>query len=45
MGPIIAIMILLVVVLMIVVSCIKIVPQAHAVVVERLGGYLDTWSV
>ena len=45
MGPIIAIVILLVVVLMIVVSCIKIVPQAHAVVVERLGGYLDTWSV
>ena len=45
MGPIIAIVVLLVVVLAIVVSCIKIVPQAHAVVVERLGGYLDTWSV
>ncbi len=45
MGPIIAIIILLVIVLLIVVSCIKIVPQAHAVVVERLGGYLDTWSV
>ena len=45
MGPIIAIVILLVIVLLIVVSCIKIVPQAHAVVVERLGGYLDTWSV
>ena len=45
MGPIIAIIVLLVVILMIVVSCIKIVPQAHAVVVERLGGYLDTWSV
>ena len=45
MGPIIAIVILLVLVLLIVVSCIKIVPQAHAVVVERLGGYLDTWSV
>ena len=45
MGPIIAIIVLLVVVLAIVVSCIKIVPQAHAVVVERLGGYLDTWSV
>ena len=26
-------------------SCIKIVPQAHAVVVERLGGYLATWGV
>lgn len=45
MGPIIAIVVLLIVVLAIVVSCIKIVPQAHAVVVERLGGYLDTWSV
>ena len=45
MGPIIAIVILLVLVLLIVASCIKIVPQAHAVVVERLGGYLDTWSV
>ena len=45
MGPIIAIIVLLVVVLAIAVSCVKIVPQAHAVVVERLGGYLDTWSV
>ena len=45
MGPIIAIVVLLIVILVIVVSCIKIVPQAHAVVVERLGGYLDTWSV
>ena len=41
----IAIIILIFVILMILVSCIKIVPQAHAVVVERLGGYLDTWSV
>ena len=45
MGAIIPIIILLLIVLLIVVSCIKIVPQAHAVVVERLGGYLDTWSV
>ena len=45
MGPIIAIVVLLIVILVLVVSCIKIVPQAHAVVVERLGGYLDTWSV
>ncbi len=27
------------------VSCVRIVPQASAVVVERLGAYLDTWSV
>jgi len=26
-------------------SCIKVVPQAQAYVVERIGGYLDTWSV
>ncbi len=25
--------------------CIRIVPQAHAFVVERLGAYSDTWSV
>lgn len=28
-----------------VVSCIKIVPQAHAYVIERLGAYQQTWSV
>ena len=34
-----------IVVLIIIISCIKIVPQAHAFVVERLGGYLATWNV
>lgn len=34
-----------VVLLFVVVSCIKIVPQAHAYVVERLGAYQGTWSV
>ena len=34
-----------VVIALIAVSCIKIVPQATAMVVERLGGYLATWSV
>ena len=37
--------ILIILLLLITVSCIKIVPQAHAVVVERLGGYLATWGV
>ncbi len=37
--------ILVLVVLVLVVSCIKIVPQAHAFVVERLGAYQGTWSV
>ncbi|MCI8466293.1 MAG: SPFH/Band 7/PHB domain protein [Lachnospiraceae bacterium] len=40
-----AVAILAVVVLMIAASCIKIVPQAKAVVLERLGGYRTTWSV
>ncbi len=39
------IVIILVLVLILAASCIKIVPQATAVVVERLGGYLTTWSV
>ena len=42
---IIAILILIVVALIVFVNCIKIVPQAHAMVVERLGVYLDTWNV
>ena len=38
-------MILLLVVLLVLISCIRIVPQANALVVERLGAYLGTWSV
>ena len=45
MGPLIIFIIIFVVVLLIAVSCIKIVPQANAYVVERLGAYLSTWSV
>ena len=36
---------LLIIVVAVLVSCIKIVPQAHAYVVERLGAYQGTWSV
>ena len=39
------IIILVIIALLIVVSCIKIVPQAQAYVVERLGAYQATWSV
>ena len=39
------ILIVVIFALVIIVNCVKIVPQAHAVVVERLGGYLTTWSV
>ena len=45
MVRIIVLIIVLVIVLLIVVSSIKIVPQAHAMVVERLGAYLTTWPV
>lgn len=41
---IVAIVILLIVLLLLVTS-IKIVPQAHAMVIERLGAYLTTWGV
>lgn len=41
----IGIVFLIVVILLVLVSCIRIVPQAQALVVERLGAYLDTWSV
>ena len=38
-------LLLLIVVLLVLVSCVRIVPQAQALVVERLGAYLGTWSV
>ena len=45
MGGIIALVVVLILVGLILISCIKIVPQAHAYVVERLGAYQQTWSV
>ena len=36
---------LMIVILILLVSCVRIVPQAQALVVERLGAYLGTWSV
>ena len=44
MGGFFVFVILVVIALVIAVSCIKIVPQAYAFVVERLGAYQDTWS-
>lgn len=41
-GLLVAFLILVILVLAVVVSCIKIVPQAHAYIVERPGGYLAT---
>lgn len=37
--------VLLVVVVVVMISCVNVVPQAHAYVVERLGGYQATWDV
>ena len=37
--------VIVVLVIWIILSCIKIVPQAHAYVIERLGTYQATWSV
>ncbi len=42
---VVAVILLIALAFLILVSCIKIVPQAHAMVVERLGGYLATWGV
>ena len=45
MGGLIAFVVVLLLLVMILLSCIKIVPQANAYVVERLGAYQQTWSV
>ena len=45
MGGAIAAIIILGLIIWVVLSCIKIVPQAHAYVIERLGAYQSTWSV
>lgn len=39
------VLIVLLLIIMFLASCIKIVPQAQAFVVERLGAYQGTWSV
>ncbi len=45
MGGLIVLIVVLLLAVMILMSCIKIVPQAQAYVVERLGAYQQTWSV
>lgn len=45
MGLVIGLAVLVLVMLLILASCIKIVPQAYAAVVECLGAYRCTWSV
>ena len=36
---------LFIIIVYIVLSCVRVVPQAHAYVIERLGAYNGTWSV
>ena len=45
MTGLIVFVIFLIIVLLVLASCIKIVPQASALIVERLGAYKDTWGV
>lgn len=44
MGSIILFLIFIIFIVAIVASCIKIVPQAHTYVIERLGTYYTTWT-
>ena len=37
--------VVLVLAIVLVSTCVKIVPQAHSYVIERLGVYKQTWSV
>ena len=45
MGEATAIIVLLVIAAILVASCVKVVPQANAYILERLGGYQTTWEV
>ena len=40
-----AILVIGILIILVLASCVKVVPQAHAYVVERLGAYQGTWSV
>ena len=43
-GPILTLL-FVIIVLMVLSSCVRIVPQAQAMILERLGGYIATWGV
>ena len=43
-GGAIFFIVILVIVLWVLASCIRVVPQAYAVVLERLGAYQATWN-
>ena len=41
----IVLLVFIILALIVLASCVKIVPQAHALVVERLGMFRGTWGV
>ena len=45
MGGLLLVFLIFVLVLLVLTSCVKIVPQAQAIVLERLGAYQETWNV
>ena len=44
MGGVVVLLVVIVLVLWVLASCIRIVPQAYAIVLERLGAYKTTWN-
>ena len=42
--PIILLAVIILLALMVAASCVRIVPKAHAMIIERLGMYKETWS-
>ena len=44
MGGFVFLVVIIAIVLWVLASCIRIVPQAYAIVVERLGAYKETWN-
>ena len=43
-APLIIVLVLLALAIAVIIACIKIVPQASAMVIERLGSYKETWT-
>ena len=44
-GTVVAILVVVFILLMIIITNIRVVPQAHAFIIERLGAYTGTWGV
>ena len=44
-GFMIFIIVIVIILVLLALCVVRIVPQAYAMVIERLGGYLTTWNV